>query len=87
MNPLIFLILFVVGVPIAALILTLIFVFGLVAELSNDGRTLLPILIFIGSPFLFLLILFVLGYILWVNRHKEVGDLLSISSIDAIMQH
>ena len=86
MNPLLFFILFVVGVPIAALIATVVLVFGLMAELSGrDGRTLLPILIFIGSPFLFLLILFVLGYILWVNRHKEVGDLLSISSISDVI--
>ena len=86
MNPLLFFILFVAGVPIAALIATLILVFGLMVELSGvDGRVLLPLLVFIGSPFLFLLILYVFGYILWANRHKKVGDLLSISSIDNII--
>ena len=89
MNPLLFFILFVAGVPIAALIATVVLVFGASAELlTMDDSILFPMLLFIGSPLLFLLILFVFGCILWANRHKKVGDLLSISSIsDIITQH
>ena len=78
MNPMLFFILFIVGAPIAALIATVVLVFGVWAESATmDDSILLPMLIFIGSPLLFLMLLYVFWYLLWTNRHREIGRLLA----------